>query len=277
MSNDLASEQSVTQPASPPESPGPIVRVDKVAQRFGQRTIFRDVSFAVAPGEIFVILGGSGSGKSTLLNLLVGLLPPTAGTIEIAGHCVTGPNGPEGRAAAQRAFGVMFQSGALFGSMTLLENVMLPLEMFTDLPLEGRIAVAQVNLGLVGLGKATGLMPAEISGGMAKRAGIARAMALDPPLLFLDEPSAGLDPITSAGLDRLILDLRQDIGATFVVVTHELASILAIADRCIMLDADAYPDAGGVIARGDPRELSKEATHSKVCAFFHRVALEDAL
>jgi phospholipid/cholesterol/gamma-HCH transport system ATP-binding protein len=154
---------------------------------------------------------------------------------------------------------------------------MLPLEMFTDLPLEGRIAVAQVNLGLVGLGKATGLMPAEISGGMAKRAGIARAMALDPPLLFLDEPSAGLDPITSAGLDRLILDLRQDIGATFVVVTHELASILAIADRCVMLDADAFPDAGGVIASGDPRVLSKEATHSKVCAFFHRVALEDAL
>ena len=274
MSNDLASEQSVTQPASPSESPGPIVRVDKVAQRFGQRTIFRDVSFDVAPGEIFVILGGSGSGKSTLLNLLVGLLPPTAGTIEIAGHCVTGPNGPEGRAAAQRAFGVMFQSGALFGSMTLLENVMLPLEMFTDLPLEGRIAVAQVNLGLVGLGKATGLMPAEISGGMAKRAGIARAMALDPPILFLDEPSAGLDPITSAGLDRLILDLREDLGATFVVVTHELASILAIADRCIMLDADAYPDAGGVIAAGDPRVLRDNATNPKVRAFFQRKMVE---
>jgi phospholipid/cholesterol/gamma-HCH transport system ATP-binding protein len=267
----------VSQPVSPSTSPEPIVRVDKVAQHFGERTIFREVSFEVAPGEIFVILGGSGSGKSTLLNLLIGLLPPTAGTIEIAGHCVTGPSGPAGRAAAQRAFGVMFQSGALFGSMTLLENVMLPLEMFTDLPLEGRIAVAQVNLGLVGLGKAAGLMPAEISGGMAKRAGIARAMALDPPLLFLDEPSAGLDPITSAGLDRLILDLRQDIGATFVVVTHELASILAIADRCVMLDADAYPDAGGVIAAGDPRVLSKQATHPKVCAFFHREALEAVL
>jgi phospholipid/cholesterol/gamma-HCH transport system ATP-binding protein len=239
--------------------------------------IFRDVSFEVAAGEIFVILGGSGSGKSTLLNQLIGLLPPSAGTIEIAGHLVTGPTGPAGRAAAQRAFGVMFQSGALFGSMTLLENVMLPLEMFTDLPLEGRIAVARVNLGLVGLEKAADLMPAEISGGMAKRAGIARAMALDPPILFLDEPSAGLDPITSAGLDRLILELRKDIGATFVVVTHELASILAIADRCIMLDADAYPDAGGVIAEGDPRVLSAETTHTKVCAFFHREALEDVL
>jgi phospholipid/cholesterol/gamma-HCH transport system ATP-binding protein len=274
MGNGSERGQSVIPPAAPSNAPEPIVRVDNVAQRFGQRMIFREVSFEVAPGEIFAILGGSGSGKSTLLNLLIGLLPPSAGTIEIAGHLVTGPNGPEGRAAAQRAFGVMFQSGALFGSMTLLENVMLPLEMFTDLPPEGRIAVAQVNLGLVGLGRATGLMPAEISGGMAKRAGIARAMALDPPLLFLDEPSAGLDPITSAGLDRLILDLRQDIGATFVVVTHELASIMAIADRCIMLDADAFPDAGGVIARGDPRVLGKEATHPKVCAFFHREALE---
>ncbi len=262
---------------SAPQSPGPIIRVDKVAQRFGEKLIFRDVSFEVAAGEVFVILGGSGSGKSTLLNQLIGLLPPSAGTIEIAGHLVTGPTGPAGRAAAQRAFGVMFQSGALFGSMTLLENVMLPLEMFTDLPLEGRIAVARVNLGLVGLGAAAELMPAEISGGMAKRAGIARAMALDPPILFLDEPSAGLDPITSAGLDHLILELRKDIGATFVVVTHELASILAIADRCIMLDADAYPDAGGVIAAGDPRVLSAETTHTKVCAFFHREALEAAL
>ena len=251
--------------------------MDKVSQRFGHRTIFRDVSFEVAPGEVFAILGGSGSGKSTLLHQMVGLLPPTAGTIEIAGHLMTGPTGLAGRAAAQRAFGVMFQSGALFGSMTLLENVMLPLEMFTDLPSEGRIAVARVNLALVGLGHAAGLMPAEISGGMAKRAGIARAMALDPPILFLDEPSAGLDPITSAGLDRLILELRKDIGVTFVVVTHELASILAIADRCVMLDADAYPDAGGVIAMGDPRVLSAETTHSKVCAFFHREALEDVL
>jgi phospholipid/cholesterol/gamma-HCH transport system ATP-binding protein len=270
MCNDLRSPQSVTQSAPP----APIIRVDKVAQRFGPRTIFRDVSFEVAPGEVFVILGGSGSGKSTLMHQMIGLLSPSAGTIEIAGHRVTGPTGAAGRALAQRAFGVMFQSGALFGSMTLLENVMLPLEMFTDLPLEGRVAVAQVKLGLVGLGQAADLNPAEISGGMAKRAGIARAMALDPPILFLDEPSAGLDPITSAGLDRLILDLRQDLGATFVVVTHELASILAIADRCVMLDAAAYPDAGGVIAEGDPRVLSAESTHPRVHAFFHREAIE---
>jgi phospholipid/cholesterol/gamma-HCH transport system ATP-binding protein len=170
----------------------------------------------------------------------------------------------------RRDIGVMFQSGALFGSMTLLENVMLPLEVFTDLPRDGCQEIARVKLGLVGLGEASGLMPAEISGGMAKRAGIARAMALDPPLLFLDEPSAGLDPITSAGLDRLVLDLRQDLGATFVVVTHELASILAIADRCIMLDRGAFPDAGGMIAEGDPRRLRDESQHPIVRAFFRR-------
>jgi phospholipid/cholesterol/gamma-HCH transport system ATP-binding protein len=244
-----------------------------ISQRFGRRTIFRDVSFSVETGEVFVILGGSGCGKSTVMRQLIGLLPPTAGMIEVLGHRITGP----GRLAAlrdlRRTIGVMFQSGALFGSMTLLENVMLPLEMFTRLPPEGREAVARAKLGLVGLADAAGLMPAEISGGMAKRAGIARAMALDPPLLFLDEPSAGLDPITSAGLDRLILDLRDDLGATFVVVTHELASILAIADRCIMLDRAAYPDAGGMIAEGDPKRLREESTHPTVRAFFRRETL----
>ncbi len=246
------------------------IRVQGVAQRFGTRTIFRDVSFNVSLGEVFVILGGSGCGKSTLMKQLIGLLPPTAGEIEVAGHVITGANSHAALEEVQRQIGVMFQSGALFGSMTLLENVMLPLEMFTDLPLEGREAVARVKLGLVGLGDAANLMPAEISGGMARRAGIARAMALDPPLLFLDEPSAGLDPITSAGLDRLILDLRQDLGATFVVVTHELASILAIADRCIMLERTAYPDAGGMIAEGDPRQLRDTSQHPLVRAFFRR-------
>jgi phospholipid/cholesterol/gamma-HCH transport system ATP-binding protein len=249
------------------------IRVTAVAQRFGTRTIYRDVSFEVATGEVFVILGGSGSGKSTLLRQLVGLLPPTAGDIQVLGRRITGPNSFPALRAMRQTIGVMFQSGALFGSMTLLENVMLPLEMFTHLPPEGREAVARVKLGLVGLADAAALMPAEISGGMAKRAGIARAMALDPPLLFLDEPSAGLDPITSAGLDRLILDLRDDLGATFVVVTHELASILAIADRCIMLDRAAYPDAGGKIAEGDPRKLRDESTHPTVRAFFRREML----
>jgi phospholipid/cholesterol/gamma-HCH transport system ATP-binding protein len=254
----------------------PIVEVNGVAQRFGPRMIFRDVSFHVSAGEVFVILGGSGSGKSTLLNQMIGLLPPTAGDIDIAGHRITGPRGAAGRSAAHRSFGVMFQSGALFGSMTLLENVMLPLQMFTELPADGCEAVARVKLGLVGLSHAAALLPAEISGGMSKRAGIARAMALDPPILFLDEPSAGLDPITSAGLDRLILDLRSDLGATFVVVTHELASILTIADRCVMLDAKAYPDAGGVIAEGEPKQLQTETTDRRVHAFFNRELVEVA-
>jgi phospholipid/cholesterol/gamma-HCH transport system ATP-binding protein len=228
------------------------------------------------PGEVFVILGGSGCGKSTLMKQLIGLLPPTAGHISLHGQLITGPDGAAGREAMRHGIGVMFQSGALFGSMSLLENVMLPLEVFTDLPPSARAAIARVKLALVGLADAASLMPAEISGGMARRAGIARAMALDPPLLFLDEPSAGLDPITSAGLDRLILALRRDLGATFVVVTHELASIMAIADRCIMLDRAAFPDAGGMIAEGDPRRLRDESAHPTVRAFFRREPLGSA-
>jgi phospholipid/cholesterol/gamma-HCH transport system ATP-binding protein len=254
----------------------PVIVAEALAQRFGTRTIFRDVSFQVTPGEVFVILGGSGCGKSTLMKQLIGLLTPTAGRITVRGQVIAGPGAGKARAALHHDIGVMFQSGALFGSMTLLENVMLPLEVFTDLPPEGRAAVARVKLALVGLADAASLMPAEISGGMAKRAGIARAMAMDPPLLFLDEPSAGLDPITSAGLDQLILALRRDLGATFVVVTHELASIMAIADRCLMLDRAAFPDAGGVIAEGDPRRLREESTHPTVRAFFRREPLQAA-
>ncbi|MBN8897360.1 MAG: ATP-binding cassette domain-containing protein [Rhodospirillales bacterium] len=253
----------------------PAIRVHGATQRFGARTIFRDVDFEVATGEVFVILGGSGCGKSTLMRQLIGLLPPSAGDIEVLGVRITGPGRDGALEGLRRRIGVMFQSGALLGSMTLLENVMLPLEMFTPLPPEAREAVARVKLGLVGLGDAAELMPAEISGGMAKRAGIARALALDPPLLFLDEPSAGLDPITSAGLDRLILSLREDLGATFVVVTHELASILAIADRCIMLDRGAFPDAGGLIATGVPQRLREESTDPRVRAFFRREPLPE--
>jgi len=245
----------------------PVIRVRDAAMRFDGRTIFERVSFEVRRGEIFVILGGSGCGKSTLLKLMVGLHEPAAGSVEILGQDVAAAEG-EARTALLRRIGVMWQSGALFGSMTLAENVELPIEEHTRLPREARAVLARVKLGLVGLSDAAERLPAEISGGMAKRAGIARAMALDPPILFLDEPSAGLDPITSAGIDALIRGLARDLGTTFVVVTHELQSILAIGDRCIMLDKAAK----GVIAEGDPRRLRDESAHPTVRAFFRREA-----
>lgn len=238
-----------------------IVIANGVSQRFGAREIYAGVSFEVNSGEIFAILGGSGCGKSTLQRQMTGLLQPSAGTITVLGHDMYGP-----ASDVLSRIGVMFQSGALFGSMTLLQNVMLPLEMHSALAADARAEVARVKLGLVGLAHAVALRPAEISGGMVKRAAIARAMALDPPLLFLDEPSAGLDPTTAAGIDRLILDLCHDQGITVVLVSHDLASILAIADRCLMLDAGK----AGVIAEGDPRRLRDEATDPVVHAFFHR-------
>ncbi|WP_137126685.1 ABC transporter ATP-binding protein [Roseomonas sp. HF4] len=246
----------------------PVIRVEDVAVRFGARTIFKGVTFEVRRGEIFVILGGSGCGKSTLLKTLIGLVPMAAGRAWLLGEELAATKGADRRALLRR-LGVMWQSGALFGSMTLAQNVELPLEEHTDLPRPAREALARSKLGLVGLGDAAGRLPAEISGGMAKRAGIARAMALDPPLLFLDEPSAGLDPITSAGLDALIKDIARDTGATFVVVTHELQSILAIGDRCIMLDKDAQ----GMIAEGDPRRLREDSDNRTVRAFFRREAI----
>ena len=245
----------------------PVIRAEALSVRFGNRTIFKDVSFQVKRGEIFVILGGSGCGKSTLLKALIGLVPLAAGRAWLLGEELAAEDDAARRALLRR-IGVMWQSGALFGSMTLAENVELPLEEHTDLPRAAREAVARSKLGLVGLGDAAARLPAEISGGMAKRAGIARAMALDPPLLFLDEPSAGLDPITSAGLDKLIKDIARDTGATFVVVTHELQSILAIGDRCIMLDKEAQ----GMIAEGDPRRLKEDSTNPTVRAFFRREA-----
>ncbi len=244
-----------------------VIRTEGLSVRFGDRTIFKDVTFEVRRGEIFVILGGSGCGKTTLLKALIGLVPLAAGRAWLLGEELAEAEG-EARLALLRRLGVMWQSGALFGSMTLSENVELPLEEHTDLPRPAREAIARVKLGLVGLGDAAGLLPSEISGGMAKRAGIARAMALDPPLLFLDEPSAGLDPITSAGLDKLIRDIARDTGTTFVVVTHELPSILAIGDRCIMLDKQAQ----GIIAEGNPKVLQAESDHPTVRAFFHREA-----
>jgi phospholipid/cholesterol/gamma-HCH transport system ATP-binding protein len=245
----------------------PVIVAQGLAAGFGGNLLFRDVSFEVKRGEVFVILGGSGCGKSTLLKLMIGLVPPLAGQVSILGADVWTAEGPA-RLALLKRIGVMWQQGALFGSQTLLENVEMPLAEHTALPAAARREVARAKLGLVGLSEAADRLPAEISGGMLKRAGIARALALDPPILFLDEPSAGLDPITSAGLDEMIRELARTLGTTFVVVTHELASILAIGDRCIMLDKAAK----GMIAEGDPRALRDAGTHPTVRAFFRREA-----
>ena len=243
----------------------PIITVESLTARYGDRLVLDSLSFEVSRGEVFVILGGSGCGKSTLLKHMIGLYQPHAGDIKIGEVSVVGAVGAE-RDALIRRFGVMYQSGALFGSMTLLENICLPLEEFTDLGKEARELIARMKLGLVGLAEFADLMPSEISGGMKKRAAIARAMALDPEILFLDEPSAGLDPVTADELDDLILMLSRTLKITFVVVTHELPSIYKIADRIIMLDARTKK----IIAEGDPIKLRDNAEDEWIRNFFNR-------
>ena len=213
--------------------------------------------------EVFLILGGSGCGKSTLLKNMIGLYPALSGEVLIGGKDIVGATGTA-RQQILRRFGVMYQSGALFGSMTLEQNVALPLEEWTHLPVSARSLLARLKLQQVGLGAFADYLPSEISGGMQKRAAVARAMALDPAILFLDEPSAGLDPITSAELDELIRSLSRNLGITFVIATHELASIYAIGDRAIILDR------GSIVAEGVPGDLRDHPSNDYVRAFFRR-------
>jgi phospholipid/cholesterol/gamma-HCH transport system ATP-binding protein len=263
----------------PAKAPGPLDLGGRVAEphitvrnldmAYGDFVIQRDLSFTIFHGDIFIIMGGSGCGKSTLLKHLVGLKAPARGDV-LFGDQDLWKADPAEQERMMRRFGILYQSGALWSSMTLAENVALPLGEFTDLsPAEIR-QVASLKLSLVGLAGFEDFYPSEISGGMRKRAGLARAMALDPEILFFDEPSAGLDPISSRLLDDLILELRDSLGATIAVVTHELASIFAIGNNSVFLDADTKT----MIAQGDPRKLRDECPNPKVRNFLLRGELD---
>jgi phospholipid/cholesterol/gamma-HCH transport system ATP-binding protein len=247
------------------------LKVENLTVGYGSNILLQNVNFSVSNSEIFVILGGSGCGKSSLLKNLFGLYQPIAGDVLIEGQNITKALGAE-RQKIMTSFGVMYQQGALFGSMNLLDNVTLFMEEYTSLTKDQMNLLARCKLDLVGLLPYETYMPSEISGGMQKRAAIARAMALDPKILFLDEPSAGLDPITSADLDNTILDLSKNLGFTFVIVSHELASIYAIADNVIMLDKAAK----GIIAQGDPKVLRDTSTDPTVHQFFNRIMSKEA-
>ena len=243
----------------------PRITVENLTMAYGDYVLQRDLSFTIGKGEVFIIMGGSGCGKSTLLRHLVGLKAPAKGRV-LYGEKSFWDAEPEERDALMREVGILYQTGALWSSLTLAENVALPLEEYTDLSPADIRDVVSLKLSLVGLAGFDDYYPSEISGGMRKRAGLARAMALDPDILFFDEPSAGLDPISSKLLDDLILELRDSLGATVAVVTHELASIFAIGDNAVYLDADSKT----MIAQGNPRTLRDECPHPTVRKFLMR-------
>ncbi len=246
------------------------LRVEKMSVAYGDAPpILENISFEIKAGEIFGILGGSGSGKSSVLKNLIGLHRPRRGRVFIFGEDLWADDGARLN-EHRRKFGMMYQAGALFGSLNLLENVAMPMLEFTRMPREAIIMAARIKLSLVGLSGYELYLPAHLSGGMQKRAAIARAMSLEPRLIFLDEPGAGLDPITSAGLDKLILALARDLGLAFGVVTHELGSIMNIVDRAIVLEKSAR----GIVAEGAPKDLAEAGGNPYVTAFFRRQTIQ---
>lgn len=255
-------EEMVTKGAEKKE---PHITVEDLTMSYGDFLIQRDLTFTVNRGDIFIVMGGSGCGKSTLLRHLVGLQSPAKGRV-LYGDVSLWDAEPEEQKLIMRSFGILYQSGALWSSLTLGENIALPLQQYTDLK-PGEIGeIVSLKLSLVGLTGFEDYYPSEISGGMKKRAGLARAMALDPDILFFDEPSAGLDPISAHLLDELILELRESLGATVVIVTHELASIFAVGNNSVFLD----PDTKTMIAQGDPKKLLAESKDPKVISFLTR-------
>ncbi|NOS36413.1 MAG: ATP-binding cassette domain-containing protein [Deltaproteobacteria bacterium] len=241
------------------------ITVQNLTMAYGDCLIQRDLNFTIYRGDIFIIMGGSGCGKSTLLRHLIGLKAPACGEVFYDGQSFWKAEEEE-RESFKRRFGVLFQSGALWSSMTVAENVALPLEEYTSLGSSELKELVSLKLALVGLAGFEDYYPSEISGGMQKRAGLARAMALDPEILFFDEPSAGLDPISARLLDDLIIELRDNLGATVVIVTHELASIFAVGNNCVFLD----PDTKTMIASGHPKTLLEESDDPKVRKFLTR-------
>ncbi len=245
-------------------TPAPI-EVEGLECRYGDEVILTGISFAVRAGELFFVIGGSGCGKTTLLRHLIGLMKPAQGAVRYFGENFTDAD-QEARRSLLRTFGVLYQSAALWSSMTLRENVALPLEQYTALNRRERDEIVTLKLAQVGLAGYEDYLPVELSGGMRKRAGLARALALDPRIVFFDEPSAGLDPVTSRKLDELVLQIRDTLGTTMVIVSHELASIFTLADRVIMLDREAR----GIIAEGRPRELAAANDDPRVREFLSR-------
>ncbi len=247
------------------QADAPLVEIRGLTMAYGDFVIQRDLDFAIDRGEIFAVMGASGCGKTTLLRHLVGLKSPAKGEVLYDGESFWGSN-PERRQQLMRKFGVMYQNGALWSSMTLAENVSLPLEVYTDLRRSEIREIARFKLALMGLAGFEDFHPSDVSGGMQKRVGVARAMALDPDILYFDEPSAGLDPVSARRLDDLIRELRDSLGITMVIVTHELDSIFAVADRSLFLD----PDTHTMLAVGPPAELRDHSPDPKIRQFLNR-------